>query len=442
MFKKIEVWIVLLILIINLFITTFLMVLVRQELVGGVKLGALSKAALFIAELPRNMKLMMMDKTEVHNKFPNTDGGFKGTPSKTEQYLLLSRFDKGLDEGIVELIDLKNFQTIHTWNPDISAMNRELEKTGGLKYRLIWKENTALMTAPLLTKDLKLIFLTSGWNSPLRFIDVSSNALFQNYNVQFHHSIEEDLNNNFWIPFNLFPYSNKKLGTKVGDFAENGLCKINSNGEVLFTKSLVDIFTKNNLDHLVYGGPLWYKDPFHLNDIEPVKYKSKYWDEGDVFLSLRHMSLVLLYRPSTDSILWKGEGHTFLQHDIDILDNHRIAIFNNNAKWRMDGRDLDNNQIIIYDFEKDQYSSYLEESMKLENIATPSQGLFQIVKDGGLFIEETDYGRLIYFNSDGTKRWSYINKADNGSVYAVSWSRLIHNQWEIDRVNELIKGTY
>ena len=151
------------------------------------------------------------------------------------------------------------------------------------------------------------------------------------------------------------------------------------------------------------------------------------------------MSIVLLYRPSTDSVIWKGEGHTYLQHDIDILDNHRIAIFNNNLKRNMSGADVDNNQIIIYDFEKDQYSSYLEESIKLENIATPTQGLFQIVKDNGLFIEESDYGRLIYFNSDGTKRWSYINRGENGSVNAVGWSRLIHNQWEIDRVNELIK---
>ena len=73
-------------------------------------------------------------------------------------------------------------------------------------------------------------------------------------------------------------------------------------------------------------------DPIHLNDIQPVNFDGEFWKKGDVFLSLRHQSMVLLYRPSTNEIIWKGTGPFFHQHDVDILDNHRISIFNNNSK--------------------------------------------------------------------------------------------------------------
>ena len=45
-------------------------------------------------------------------------------------------------------------------------------------------------------------------------------------------------------------------------------------------------------------------DGLHLNDIQPALTDSPYWKKGDLFLSLRHKSLILLYRPSTGKIIW------------------------------------------------------------------------------------------------------------------------------------------
>ena len=53
----------------------------------------------------------------------------------------------------------------------------------------------------------------------------------------------------------------------------------------------------------MYGHELE-KDPIHINDIEPVKFGGKYWKEGDVFLSLGHQSMIMLYRPSTNKVIW------------------------------------------------------------------------------------------------------------------------------------------
>ena len=56
MFKKIEIWILYLVLLLGIPVTISFGVLVRQELNGSVNLGRVSKTALFLAEIPVNIK--------------------------------------------------------------------------------------------------------------------------------------------------------------------------------------------------------------------------------------------------------------------------------------------------------------------------------------------------------------------------------------------------
>ena len=58
----------------------------------------------------------------------------------------------------------------------------------------------------------------------------------------------------------------------------------------------------------------------HLNDIQPVNFDGDYWKKRRCFLSLRHQSMIILFRPKTNQIIWKGVGKQFLQHDVDIID--------------------------------------------------------------------------------------------------------------------------
>ena len=92
------------------------------------------------------------------------------------------------------------------------------------------------------------------------------------------------------------------------------------------------------------------------------------------------------------------------------------------------------NEVIIYNFETDQYSSYLRDSLVNNDVKTITQGTSQILTNGDLFIEETDYGRSLYFNSDGSLRWSHLNRAENGNVYYVGWSRILYTQEDIQSV--------
>ena len=67
---------------------------------------------------------------------------------------------------------------------------------------------------------------------------------------------------------------------------------------------------------------------------------------------------------------------------------------------------------------------------------TLSQGRSEILPNGDMLIEETDYGRTLYFNSDGSLRWTHVNRAENGRVYIVGWSRILYTKDDI----QLVKG--
>ena len=72
------------------------------------------------------------------------------------------------------------------------------------------------------------------------------------------------------------------------------------------------------------------------------------------------------------------------------------------------------------------------------DIKTVSQGTSEILPNGDLFVEDTTHGRTLYFNADGTLRWSHINRADNGYVYYVSWSRILYSKKDLQIVENFL----
>ena len=69
---------------------------------------------------------------------------------------------------------------------------------------------------------------------------------------------------------------------------------------------------------------------------------------------------------------------------------------------------------------------------------TITQGRSQILPNGDLFIEETNYARTLYFNADGSLRWTHVNRAESGNAYEVGWSRILYTQEDIQTVNSFL----
>ncbi len=445
MFRKIEIWILYLVIFLGIPLTISFGFLVRQELEGNMDFGRISKTALFLAEIPINIRRATKRTfRQVQDRFPELDG-FNGTPNSNQSYLILSKYDGDLKEGLVELVDLTNFKVLHTWNPDINKFNEIVNKNVEFKYLNRDSNNSRfLLRHPILLQDGGLVFQDS---SPLMKIDECSKLLFQNTQDRFHHSIETDIDGNIWVPSYMYPQTlpiNKVGRVNVEDkgYVDDGIVKLSPDGEVLFEKSMSQIFIDNDLEYLLFsvGDNKFTIDPIHLNDIKPIDYDGNFWKKGDLFLSLRHQSMVLLYRPSTNKIVWKGTGPFFHQHDVDILNEHKISVFNNNSKNFVNGDVVDRyNEVLIYDFKTNEYASYLRDSLIKNDVRTITQGRSQILPNGDLFIEETDYGRTLYFNSDGSLKWRNVNRAKNGKIYSVGWSRILYNSKDIQTVTNFLQ---
>lgn len=454
MFKKIEIWILYLVILFSIIFAIAFGVLVRQEIEGITKKGNidisfLTRPAAYIARIPERALKSLLSSDLVLNdiwtdrRFFWDQDGFDGIPNAKESYLLLSRYDGDKEEGIVELVDLTDFAVLHTWNPDINTFNDMIEQVDEYKYLHRDANNKrSTLGHPKLLEDGELLYL----NQTMVKIDACSNLVFQNTHDAFHHSIETDIDGNIWVPSNIYPQSLpiEKVGRDIieeGGFYDEGIVKLSPDGEILFEKSVSQIFIDNGLEYLLYsvGDMLFDYDPIHLNDIQPINFEGKFWKKGDVFLSLRHQSMILLYRPSTNEIIWKGTGPFFHQHDVDLLDEHRISIFNNNSKNFIDGDVVDgHNEIIIYDFRTNKYSSYLKDSLIENDIRTITEGGSQILSNDDLFIEESNYGRTLYFNADGSLRWTHVNLAGDGNVYRVGWSRILYTEEDIQNVNNFL----
>ena len=100
----------------------------------------------------------------------------------------------------------------------------------------------------------------------------------------------------------MFPYSKYvcKFTKKFG-FHDNAITKLNVDGQILYIKSILELLLENKV--LNPSDIFIENDSIHLNDIEPVTEDTKYWRKGDLFISIKHKSAIMHYRPSTNELI-------------------------------------------------------------------------------------------------------------------------------------------
>ena len=440
--------------------------LVRYELTRSIGeqdegvLSYLAPSVLWLAELPKHLYLSLTNPFAFNLILPDLfpgHTGFVGTPNKEERYLLLSRADGDLGQGIVELIDLRTFEVRHEWVPDFRALDDEWnDRVAELSDTPQSIIPYALAMHPTIVGD-GLIF--NAYYGTMKKLDACSDLVWQTTpapDVQFHHGLEVDIDGNFWS----LGRNRQRLHPSIVEssagrpYVDNTIVKLSSDGEVLFTKSISDILRENDLGYLLWGTEFsaYFVDWMHANDVQPAYSDTKYWKKGDLLISLHSPSLVFLYRPSTNQLIWHSVGYARAQHDPDFVDSSRISIFDNDPPFNtrpprppVDSSVVDksvwskgHSQVIIYDFATEKYSTYLNASLQENELRAGSQGRSEILPNGDLFLEETKQGRTLYFNADGSLRWSHVNRAKDGNVYVLAWSRILHRDHDVAVVRDFL----
>ncbi len=449
MFKKIEIWILYLVLLIGIILTiTFGHLVIKSlEHEDYSKRSFLQKASIILASIPSNFQTIFLNVKEPGNEFikkfdVNKSKFTKYKSIQRNEILLVSRFNPKKNRSIVEIIDLNTFEVLHSYEPDITKINSYTD-TSREEFKNLLINNSPeryYIWNPLIDENGNLYFNSY---SPFVKIDFCSEIIWVNDEDNFHHSSNFDNDKNIWVPSSIFPFQvdKKYVGENFLYFKDDGISKISTDGKIILQKSVSQILIENGYKHLLFGHQEFKSDPIHLNDIQPVLKDTKYFKKGDLFLSLRNLSFIILYRPSNNTIIKIISGPFSNQHDVDIINDKQISIFNNNTINGKNDRFVEmSNQVVIYDFETNDFSYKFKDQLENLKAKTISDGLSEILEDGSLFIDLRNEGRLLMIDSSGDLEWEYFNLYDKKS-YDIWWSRIIKNKKMINSILNKISNS-
>lgn len=334
-------------------------------------------------------------------------------------------------------IDLKNFRDgkiVYNWNIKVNDLS-QYYNVG---------QNDRLFPAKLIS-DREVIVSCDERPGMLK-IDSLSNVIWFNSDYIFHHGMNFDHEKNIWTPGvkhknGLIIPNNLMINGKKVEYRDDIVLKIDSKtGKTLYYKSLTEIFQENNIEGLINKASNS-TDPFHLNDVEPVLIEnSPYFDKGDIFLSFRHLSSVIQFRPSTNKVIRVIEGPFSFQHDVDIISENSIAILNNNTITRNNVNKFDFNpvnqsiqrkithsNVLIHNFETNTYKSIYENAFVDNEIYTAAEGLYELLDNGDLFFEEQGSGILWVLNKDGVVLKTTYKSDIEGYHFLPNWTSVYTN---------------
>ena len=417
--------------------------IVKYHYDGGNKFQLLQKTVMLITSVPINIRLMIKYRSvnlrEIINKPPSLikhkdKKRFEQfIPNKRNALLVLPRYDQSISRSVVDIVDLNNFKVIHTYKHDISEINDQVTNTED--FPKIKIDNAPIRfeyNHPLLFSDGSLV--GDGDWSPLYKINFCSNLEWINDEEKFHHSKMLDHEGNIWVPGHIKPKSQYVKKYSLKNYEDISIIKINTDGKILFNKSVIEILIENNIAINQYK--IDQSNPIHLNDIEPALSDTQYWKKGDVFLSLKNQSSIIHYRPNTNKVINYISGPFSEQHDPDIISDKEISIFNNN-NFLVNN---EHSEVVIYNYETKRFRKLFNDQFKKNNIKTITMGLSHIFKDGSLMVEEQNHGRIILFNNKGEKEWEFVNIDKNGEIGTVRWSRIIEDELFIKQFKSLVEN--
>ncbi|SIS94938.1 Arylsulfotransferase (ASST) [Roseivivax lentus] len=428
LFRKVELWAVALLLVLAALLVIGLAAVVYDTTKGKARFGALGTASVHLARAPWTFEEMRNEDTRTLALEPGRFDGPGGwwiedgeVGADIPGYVLVSRHDGDAGRHVIEMYDLSDFSLVHRWWPDAETLLADARRDWAWMDYTGWRRSAWRAIHPLLLENGDLI--VKDHYSPLLRVSACGDRVWLKDDVYYHHSTEPDGAGGFWIPTAAAP---SDLPGVEEWFIDDTLTRMSHDGTVTFARSLPEIFIENGLRHRIFAAGLHANDPLHLNDIEPVLADGPFWRKGDLFLSLRRYSMIVLYRPGTDEIVWMQEGPWMDQHDVDVIDDHTIAVFNNNTANTGRGARVEGiSEVLFHDFETGQTTSPFRETLETYAVRTPTEGLFDILPSGHLLLEEENAGRLLLFSPEGAFVAAFVNNDAARAAHRMGWSRYV-----------------
>ena len=450
LFRKVELWVVLLLALITFVGVMLYGALVRQVALGGKEVRFVGKVAYALASVPSNLKDLVL--------------------GSQPDFITYSMSASALDRDQYSEITVTGAPSgLHTpvgWiNPDAAvsgnsfqpaAMMFRLNKDGDEHVFLFDEQRKVVKNFAVTAGSLSGDYRPLAGNSSPRFLDDGS------YIIHSHGSdglYRKDICGNItWSIPGLFHHTYSIADGKIGIL---GLPKENispedqalwnssdilniidvETGTVERSVPLVEIARKNASENDPLSFRFWFSklnenevivgDPVHLNKFEilPDAMADEYPDlpKNAWLLSSRMTNLLFIVDPETLEIVWHTQGHTQGQHDPDFIGDNKIVAFNNSFQDNSILPDDPTNFSSIREFVvgTDEWST-LYSTAAIEGYTSHS-GEIDTGPDGQMLLTLTDQGRYAEVSSSGELLAEFINTIDNESVYWVKSAQYLSN---------------
>ncbi len=411
--------------VISLFVLSLFGWMVNQVSSKNKKFGFLTEPVKFMYTFPDLFSQSVEEVKTLPKTFVPTPKKFQPINKLKKDLIVLVVYTESSNSRAAVIMNLKNDSIIKKW-----TIENPYEDHTRIKH-------------PMLHPDGSLIYFHHGKPVPgLHKIDSAGNLIWKQDKVTFHHAINLNKDGDIWACTKKHPWKatgRYNLGGNMVFYNDHSITKIDhETGKILFHKSMSEIFKENNISNYVLKSP-YPRDPFHLNDVQPALKNSQYYQEDDVFISLRNLSMILHYRPSTNELINMLVGPFINQHDIDILNDNTLAMFNNNTfvnvkrdpkKPKRIKKDLVNlgkffSNIVNYDFKTNSFSVIGDSVLKRNRIYTYTEGLMEFIDESTYFIEEQNSGLLWVIKEDEVIYKNVLESQHEGHHHLPNWTRII-----------------
>jgi len=345
---------------------------------------------------------------------PSLDGEPVQTllPDEVEPGLLLVSTARP-DEMLLKIMD-RDGNVVHSWTPDFDE---------------VWPEGYRDFPPRVATADhifgLELlpdasIVANFAQQSTFR-MDVCGEVMWRLPNLG-HHSVDVAPDGTLWVPGeNYIPADGEvDIPNAEPPFHDWTITNLSLDGELLRSYSMVDILRDNGLESLLYlsarnrGAPSISYDPLHLNSVRalPEGVRSRLFDPGDVAVSLRNISTVLVLDGDTMEVKWHATGPFLRQHDPIFLPGDRISIFDNRPVADDEGS-LES-QIMELNTRTGEATAVLGgDGPGEEPFYSEIMGDHEYLPNGNILVTPSDEGRVLEYTPDGRLAWSWQSRLDN-----------------------------
>lgn len=253
-------------------------------------------------------------------------------------------------------------------------------------------------------------------------MDRAGNVLWR-LPVRTHHSVFQADNGNYWVCAAMDRALSNSFPAIKPDAYDDHILEVSPNGKIIQQISMIELLEKNDLRGLLFMNgdvapqvtPAIGGDFLHLNDVEvyPAHLAEGFFRHGDIMVSMRDISTVLVFDPDTWKIKFRATGFFNNQHDPDFVDSETITLFDNNPHGYADRAPY--SRILSIHAPSGEYRVVYEGNEE-HPFYTDIMGKHQWLPDGNLLITESRKGRAFEVTPEGKTVWEYVNRLDDGLI--------------------------